>query len=128
MRLIVFVFIVFLGGCTLKSPIKIQGYDIVFKTRQLKFADKAFISYFDSSVKLQIYNAGFVVSEFIVYKDKVCKNFFACQDAKTFNLEHFGQEYKEDFLYQLLQNANHEKIDYKDTYNNIVIKISQEKL
>lgn len=126
MRFLLVVVMIFFGGCSLKSPSKIENYDVAFKTKNLKFNDKGFVSKFDDYFQLQIYNAGFVAIELKIYKDKVCKGLFACQDSKQFNLEQFGSGYKDDFLFDLLSKMDDTGINFKD--NGTIIKISKEEL
>lgn len=120
--------IVLFAGCSQKEPIKTESFDILFKTKNLKFNDKGFINKFYDYTQLQIYNAGFVVLDLKIYDDKVCKGLLQCQDIKTFNLEQFGTNYQDNFLRKLFENINENGIFYKDAKNGIIIRATKEEL
>ena len=118
-------FIVFLNffGCSYKNKvISSKSALIVFKTKQFRFADYGFITKYDNHINLKIFEAGVVVLNLDIYKDKICQNesYLKCQSAKEFNAKNLSTDYKDDFLYNLL---NKDRVYFKDKKNKILIKI-----
>ena len=86
----------------------------------MKFYDKGFITKYDDNIHLQIFNAGQLVLNLKIYKDKVCKGTLQCMESKEFNKQYLNISYKDDFLYNLFSKN---KIYFKDKKNKILIKV-----
>ena len=113
----------FFIGCSYKDKmIQSKSALIIFKTKQMRFADYGFITKYSDHINLKILEAGVVVLNLDVYKNKICKenSYLRCQDAKKFNAQNLLVDYKADFLYNLL---NKDRIFFKDKKNKILIKI-----
>ena len=112
-------------GCSYKNKvISSRSALIVFKTKQFRFADYGFITKYNNHINLKIFEAGVVVLNLDIYKDKICKgsSILRCQDAQEFNAQNLSASYKEDFLYNLL---NQDRVYFKDRKNKVLIKIIQ---
>lgn len=118
--LILFMVILF-TGCSIKQPLKEQSATILIKTPTMKFYDKGFITHYQDHTHLQIYNAGQSVLELKIYKDKICKDTFACQSLKSFNKDFLHTSYEDDFLPKLFSEKS---IDFKDTQHKITIRVT----
>jgi hypothetical protein len=110
------------SGCSIKTPIKSKSAIIIFKTKKFKFADYGFVTKYNNFINLKILNAGIVVLNIDVYKNKVCfeDSSIRCQSSQSFNKEYLSSHYKDDFLYNIL---NQDKIYFKDPKEKILIKI-----
>jgi len=117
--ILIFIYIVLFTAC-FTQPTKSKSAIVIFKTPYLKFYDKGFITTYDDHIHLQIYNAGQVGLNLLIYKDRVCKSTFACQDSKEFNNQYLSSSYRDDFLYTLFSK---QKIYFKDKKNKILIKV-----
>ena len=118
---IVFILTIFLfTACATKQPIITSSYTILIKTPQMKFYDKGFISQYEDYIHLQIFQVGNVVLDLKIYEDTVCQSTLKCISAKKFNEKYLHNSYKDDFLYNLF---SQKKIYFKDTINNILIKV-----
>jgi hypothetical protein len=115
--------IMFFQSCTSKRLDISQSAVIIFKTPNLKFYDKGFISRYDDYTHLQIFSVGTVVLDFKIYKDKICKSMFECVSSKEFNQEYLSKDYEDDFLYKLFLKKN---IRFKDKKNKILIKVRKD--
>ena len=93
---------------------------ILFKTPNMKFYDKGFVTKYDDHIDLQIFNAGTLVLKLLIYKDEICQNSFKCIDSKQFNKEYLSTKYNNDFLYNLFLE---EKVYFRDNKNHILIKV-----
>jgi len=121
MRYILSIFIaIFITSCAINQPTVTKSAVILIKTPTMKYYDSGFISKYSDHIKLQIYNAGNTVLELTIYKDRVCKDRFACQTSKEFNKQYLHKSYKDTFLYELFSKP---KIDFKDKQNHIKIKV-----
>jgi len=110
-------------GCSYKNKvISSRSALIVFKTKQFRFADYGFITKYNNHINLKIFEAGVVVLNLDIYKDKICQNesYLKCQSAKEFNANNLSTNFKDDFLYNLL---NQDRVYFKDKKNKILIKI-----
>jgi hypothetical protein len=107
-------------SCSIKEPILTSSHTVIFKTPQLKFYDKGFITLYEDKIHLQIFQVGNIVLDLKVYKDKVCQSTLKCISAKEFNKKYLHNSYKDDFLYNLFLQK---KIYFKDKINNILIKV-----
>lgn len=114
--MVIFLFI----GCATKQPFKTSTNTIIFKTPQLKFYDKGFISKYDDHIHLQIFQVGNIVLDLKIYKDIICQSTLQCISSKNFNKKYLNNSYKDDFLYNLF---SQKKIYFKDKMNNILIKV-----
>ena len=112
--------ILFITACATKQPLVIESHTILIKTPQMKFYDKGFISQYEDYIHLQIFQVGNVVLDLKIYKDTICQSTLECISAREFNDKYLHNSYKEDFLYNLF---SQKKIYYKDTINNILIKV-----
>lgn len=118
---------IFILGCTPKPAQFQTTFDILIKTKQLKYNDKCFVSKFDDHLKLQIYNSGVVLIELDVYNEKICKNYM-CISSKEFNEQNFGKNYKDDFLKNILEDALKSDVNFEDKENKIKIEITKEEI
>ena len=116
---------IFIIGCAPKTPQFQTTFEILIKSKQFKYNDKCFISKFDDHLKLQIYNAGVVLVELEVYDEKICKNYI-CVSSKAFNAENFGENYKNDFLKNILSEALNSDVNFEDKENKIKIEITKD--
>lgn len=107
-------------SCAIKQPIVTSSHTILIKTPQLKFYDKGFISKYDDYIHLQIFQVGNIVLDLKIYKDTVCQSTLECISSKEFNKKYLHNSYKDDFLYNIF---SQKKIYFKDTINNILIKV-----
>lgn len=117
---LIIVTLLFMSSCATKQPIITSSYTILIKTPQMKFYDKGFISKYDNYIHLQIFQVGNLVLDLKIYKDTICQSTIKCISAKEFNEKYLHNSYKDDFLYNLF---SQKKIYYKDTINNILIKV-----
>ncbi len=121
LKKIVFILTIFLfTACATKQPIITSSHTILIKTPQMKFYDKGFISQYEDYIHLQIFQVGNVVLDLKIYEDTVCQSTLKCISAKEFNEKYLHNSYKDDFLYNLF---SQKKIYFKDTINNILIKV-----
>ena len=114
---------IFLVACAIKEPLITSSHTILIKTPQMKFYDKGFISQYKDYIHLQIFQVGNVILDLKIYKDKICQSTIECMSAKEFNTKYLHNSYKDDFLYNLF---SQKKIYFKDTINNILIKVKDE--
>lgn len=112
--------ILFITACSTKQPLITESHTILIKTPQMKFYDKGFISQYEDYIHLQIFQVGNVVLDLKIYKDTICQSTLECISAREFNDKYLHNSYKDDFLYNLF---SQKKIYYKDTINNILIKV-----
>ena len=110
---------ILITGC-LNTPVVSKSAIIIFKTPSLKFYDRGFITTYDDHIHLQVYNAGQVGLNLLIYKDRICQTTFKCQDSKEFNKQYLSGNYSSDFLYTLFLK---QKIYFKDKKNKILIKV-----
>ena len=97
----------------------------MIKTPNLKFYDKGFISKYDNYTQVQIFSAGTAVLDIKIYKDRICKSTFECQDLKTFNKKNLDESYDEMFLKNLFD-RNEKEIVHRDSEHKILIKIKRD--
>ncbi|QKF60221.1 hypothetical protein ACN2EN_11385 [Aliarcobacter lanthieri] len=88
----------------------------------MKFYDKGFIYKYKDYTQVQIFSAGTAILDMKIYKDKICKSTFKCQDLDSFNKENLGRNYEANFLKSLFENPNKEVV-HRDNENGILIKI-----
>jgi len=112
----------FMLGCASKQPQLSQSATILIKTPAMKFYDNGFITKYDDYTKVQIFNAGNLVLELLLYKDEICKDSLRCQSSVDFNAQYLHKSYQKDFLKKLFD-SNDKKIVFKDMENHILIKI-----
>ena len=128
MRIVAGLFLAFfILGCAPKPAQFQTTFEIFIKTKQLKYNDKCFISKFDDNLKLQIYNAGIVLVELEIYDDKICINYM-CMSSKEFNEQNFGENYKDDFLKNILEDALKSDVNFEDKENKIKIEITKDEI
>lgn len=120
-RLLILIFIVLFTGCALKQPVKEQSATILIKTPTMKFYDKGFVTHYKDHTLVQIYNAGQSVLELKIYKDKICKDTFACQSLSSFNKDFLHESYEDDFLPELFKEKY---INFKDRQHKITIRVT----
>lgn len=121
LKKIVYVIIIsFFTACATKQPIRTSSHTILFKTPQMKFYDKGFITKYDNHIHLQIFQVGNLVLDLKIYEDTICQSTLKCISSKEFNKKYLHNSYKDDFLYNLFSK---EKIYFKDKINNILIKV-----
>lgn len=88
----------------------------------MKFYDKGFIIKYKNYTQVEILNGGNSLLKLSLYKDRVCRSTFECQNANSFNKEYLNKDYKENFLKDLFDKEDKEII-FRDTQNKILIKI-----
>ena len=116
------IFVILFTGC-FNHPKISKSVVVIFKTPIFKFYDRGFITKYDSKIHLQIYNAGQVGLNLIIYKNRVCQSTFECMEAKEFNKKYLSSDYSDDFLYKLF---NKNKVYFKDKKNKIFIKVKND--
>jgi hypothetical protein len=107
-------------ACTSKKLIESKSATVLFKTPNMKFYDKGFITNYGKYIHLQIFNVGQVVLDLEIYKDEVCQGTLQCISAKEFNTKYLSKSYSSDFLYNLF---SQKKVYHKDKQNKIFIKV-----
>ena len=117
--------IIFFSGCALKKPILSQSATIMIKTPTMKFYDKGFISNYADHTKVQIYSAGQIVLDLMLYENQVCQSTFECMTSKEFNKEYLHPSYKENFLKNIFE-QNEKNSIHADRDNRILIKIKKD--
>lgn len=117
---LVLIIAVFFSACSLKKPDISRGGTIIFKTPNMKFYDKGFISKYRDHIHLEIYSAGQPVLNLKIYKDSICQNSFECVNSQEFNSKYLHSSYDNSFLYELF---SQEKIYHRDKKNKILIKV-----
>ncbi len=121
LTLTLFSLLILFTGCIHKQPVFEKSATILIKTPTMKFYDKGFVTHYKDHTHLQIYNAGQSVLELKIYKDKICKDTFACQSLKSFNKDFLDASYEEDFLPKLFEQK---QIDFNDTQHKIKIRVA----
>jgi len=91
----------------------------------MKFYDKGFIYKYNDNTQVQIFSAGTLVLDMRIYKDRICRSTFKCQDLNSFNNENLHKSYSKDFLKNLFD-KNEKEIVHRDKVNNILIKIRRD--
>lgn len=91
----------------------------------MKFYDKGFIYKYSDYTQVQIFSVGTVVLDMKIYKDRVCKSTFKCQDLKSFNRENLSSSYDDNFIKELFE-RNEKEVVFRDKKNNILIKIKRD--
>jgi len=117
----IFIFV----GCFNAKPTLSSSATILIKTPKMKFYDKGFIYKYTNYTQVQIFSAGTVVLDMRIYKDRVCKSTFHCQDLKTFNKENLNSSYEDNFIKELFE-RNQKEVVFKDNKNKILIKIKRD--
>jgi hypothetical protein len=124
-KIILFLVAFLLTGCFYdKKPLLTKSILILIKSPKLKYYDNAFLTKYDDSYKLDLYSAGTPILKVYIYKHKVCKNDFLCQDILEFNKSVLGYNKKRNILFELL-NSKKKNIRYKDS--EILIKLKETK-
>jgi hypothetical protein len=124
MRFFIFIFLsLFIVSCSQKQPILATSATIIFKTPNMKFYDKGFITHYDDYTHLQVLNLGNVVLDLEIYKNKICKGILQCLGGKDFNNQYLSSKYDDNFMFELFKKKN---IYFKDKQNNILIKIKKD--
>jgi len=112
--------LLFFTACATKQPTITSSHTIIIKTPKMKFYDKGFISKYEEYIHLEIFQVGNIVLDLKIYKNEVCQSTLKCISSKEFNEKYLHNSYKDDFLYNLF---SQKKIYFKDTINNILIKV-----
>ncbi len=110
----------FFTACAINQPILTKSATILIKTPTMKYYDSGFISKYNDHIEVQIYNAGNTVLQLTIYKDRICKDTFACQSSKEFNKQFLHKNYTDDFMFNLFSKPS---VNFKDKQNHIKIKI-----
>ncbi len=91
----------------------------------MKFYDKGFILKYKNYTQVQIFSTGIIVLNLKIYKNKICKDTFKCQDLKSFNKQYLHKSYSSNFIKKLFeQDKNY--IVHRDKKNKILIKINKD--
>lgn len=112
-------------GCFNTKPQLTSTATILIKTPAMKFYDKGFIYKYKNYTQVQIFSAGTVVLDMKIYKDRVCKSTFECQNLKTFNKQNLDSSYKDSFLKDLFD-KNEKEVVFRDKEKRILIKIRRD--
>jgi hypothetical protein len=118
----IIIFTILLIGCSYKQPLYTSSAIIIFKTPQIKFYDKGFITKYTNHIHLQIFQVGNLVLDLKIYKNTICQSTLKCMSSKEFNKKYLHKSYEDDFLYRTFSKEN---ISYKDTINKILIKVKK---
>lgn len=110
------------SACSFNQPKLVSSATILIKTPKIKFYDRGFVSIYKNYTQVQVLSAGVVVLNLKMYKDRVCKDSFECQNYKDFNKEFLSSEYKEKFIKELFE-KNEKNIVFRDKSRDILIKI-----
>ncbi|WP_428738161.1 hypothetical protein [Sulfurimonas sp.] len=143
--------LVFIYGCSVQPTIK-KSKIVVFKTKQIKFSDVAYLTKSDDSVEIDLYVAGNAFKK-ISIDGMVCVDREGCMRKSSFNEEYLSSAYPDDLLKNVFlgkpiyegrnlhktangfeQNISDNGVDiaykveenqiyFKDTINKILIKI-----
>lgn len=97
----------------------------MIKTPQLKFYDKGFISKYLNYTQVQIFSAGTSVLNLKIYKDRICRDTFECENLESFNRKFLHKSYDSQFLKNLFEKEQKE-VTYRDKENKILIKIKRD--
>jgi hypothetical protein len=127
MKNIVFIsFIILLfTACSSTVANKTSSATILIKTPSAKFYDKGFIYEFTDYTQVQVFSAGTVVLNLMIYEDRVCKSTFECEDLAVFNSEFLHESYEKSFLKELFTKKE-KNIVHRDRKNGILIKIQRD--
>jgi len=118
--LFIFLFSFILLGCSLKQPKISNSATVIFKTPNMKFYDKGFITTYDDYIHLQVFSAGTIVLNLEIYENRICQSTLKCLSGEDFNKQYLSKDYEDNFLYNLFSRNN---IKFKDKKNNILIKV-----
>lgn len=110
-------------SCSSKQVLESKSATIIFKTKQMQFYDKGFVTKYRDRINLSIFSFGQVALQLDIYPDRICKSSFKCLSAQDFNNKYLSSSYKENFLYTLFQKNN---INFKDKTIGVKIKVINE--
>jgi hypothetical protein len=99
-KYIFLILIVFFSGCSFKDYNHKKTNIVVIRSPRLKFNDIGYLQNNESSVKLDLYNAG-VALESITINHLVCFK-KGCITKSSFNKEYLNKAYPDDILKNIL--------------------------
>jgi hypothetical protein len=112
--------VVLFSACSSKQVLESKSATVIFKTKQLQFYDKGFITKYRDRINLTIFSFGQVALKLDIFPDRVCQSTFECLSSKEFNTQYLSSKYNENFLYTLFQK---DSINFKDKHEGIKIKV-----
>ena len=93
-KFLIFLLLVVLGGCA-KPSLSLEKTTpkiIFFSTKDFRFYDAGLIkSYSNGDISLEIFNAGHLLLEFLVFKNRICLN-QQCYAKNTISRKLFGND------------------------------------
>ncbi|MCL9819386.1 hypothetical protein [Helicobacter colisuis] len=93
-KFLIFLLLVVLGGCA-KPSLSLEKTTpkiIFFSTKDFRFYDAGLIkSYSNGDISLEIFNAGHLLLEFLVFKNRICLN-QQCYAKNTITRKLFGND------------------------------------
>ena len=102
MNKILLVAIIFLAGCSLKTPYQSsKPYFVVIKNAQMAVSSTGFIKKDNQRINLQLFSAGTPILNLHV-ESFICSG-LTCASRKSFNEEFFGYAHYESFIDELLR-------------------------
>jgi len=113
----------FFASCSSKQVLESKSATIIFKTKQMQYYDKGFITKYSDRINLSIFSFGQVALQLDIYPNRICESSFKCLSSQYFNNKYLSSSYKENFLYTLFQNDN---INFKDKKIGVKIKVINE--
>lgn len=98
---ILFLSLLFLGGCALKPLIyETSTVHLTLKTPQIRLSDMAFVRHSATTTNIQVFTAGQVVLDLVV-GDSLCLN-GTCYDKTAFNRHFFNAPHYPELLEEIL--------------------------
>jgi len=140
-------------GCTPKVFHKQRSALIIFKTPSFKYADLGFIYENSAEMKVELYGSGNALLSLNIDDNRVCFSLFECMESKAFNAKMLNAFYPKNILnsvfrgkkifnsknvmqevdgfsqkivdekYNINYRVSHKEILFRDSLNNILIKI-----
>ncbi len=153
MKLFFSILVLFFIGCSNKQVLTSESYTILFKSKKFKFYDSGFINQHNNSLKVQIFGVGTPVLDMDIYDKSICLNgncfekevfnnnylnnsypketmqniilakpIFNSQNLEK-NGKNFTQKIYQKEKFDITYKVNSNEIYFKDSLNNILIKI-----
>jgi hypothetical protein len=94
--LLVAILLIFITGCSVKK-IEKNSKMVVFKTKNIRFSDLAYIGKDDNGVEIDLYVVGKAFKK-IAIDSMICIEGEGCMRKSSFNEEYLSPEYPDDLL------------------------------
>ncbi len=89
-------------GCNIKPTINSsKSILLILKSKQIKYADSGFLKQSSLNTFVELFNAGALVLDLQIKKDKICLNKI-CLTKARFNEKFLNRYYHDDFLENIL--------------------------